>query len=102
MRQGIRLPFLTAVLCLRVEFPQILLFGLKIRTVWAGVPSDPETGDEEIRIPVIEEEIVIETRPVVMEELRLRKEVVEEEEVVEQDVRKEEVDIDDQTERRNR
>ena len=63
--------------------------------------SEPETGEDEIRIPVIEEEIVIEKRPVVKEEIRLRKEVVEEEEVVEEDVRKEEVDIDDQTERRN-
>jgi hypothetical protein len=38
---------------------------------------------------------------VVKEEIRLRKDVVEEEEVVERDVRKEEVDIDDRTERRN-
>jgi stress response protein YsnF len=34
---------------------------------------------------------------VVKEELRLRKDVVEDEEVVEEDVRKEEVDVDDQT-----
>ena len=65
------------------------------------VSSEPETGENEIRIPIIEEEIVIEKRPVVKEEIRLRKEVVEEEEVVEEDVRKEEVDIDDQTQRRN-
>ena len=64
--------------------------------MWAGVPSEPETGGEEIRIPVIEEEIVIEKSPVVKEEIRLRKEAVEENEVVEEDVRKEEVDIDDQ------
>jgi uncharacterized protein (TIGR02271 family) len=57
------------------------------------VPSESETGDEEIQIPVIEEEIMIEKRPVVKEEIRLRKEVVEEEEVVEEDVRKEKVDI---------
>jgi uncharacterized protein (TIGR02271 family) len=63
--------------------------------------SEPEIGEDEVRIPVIEEEIVIEKRPVVKEEIRLRKEVVEEEEVLEEDVRKEEVDIDDQTERRN-
>jgi uncharacterized protein (TIGR02271 family) len=66
-----------------------------------GAASEPEIGDNEIRIPVIEEEIVIEKRPVVKEEIRLRKEVVEEEEVVEEDVRKEELDIDDQTGRRN-
>lgn len=63
------------------------------------VASEAELGDDEIRIPIIEEEIVVEKRPVVKEEIRLRKEVVREEEVVERDVRKEEVDIDDQTER---
>ena len=57
--------------------------------------------DDEVRIPVVEEEVVVEKRPVVKEEIRLRKAVVEEEEVVEADVRKEEVDIDDRTERRN-
>ena len=60
-----------------------------------------DNGDE-IRIPIIEEEVVVEKRPVVKEEIRLHKEVVEEEEVVEEDVRKEEIDIDDQTERRGR
>ncbi len=64
--------------------------------------SEAEIGeDDEVRIPVVEEEVVVEKRPVVKEEIRLRKEVVEEEEVVEEDVRKEEVDIEDRTERRN-
>jgi uncharacterized protein (TIGR02271 family) len=58
--------------------------------------------DDEIRIPIIEEEVVVEKRPVVKEEIRLRKDVVEEEEVVEADVRKEEVDVEDRTTRRNR
>ena len=58
--------------------------------------------DGEIRIPIIEEEIVVEKRPVVKEEIRLRKNVVEEEEVIEEDVRKEEVDVDDRTRRRER
>ena len=63
--------------------------------------SEPETvEDNEIRVPVIEEEIVVKRRPVVKEELRIRKEVVEEEQVIEEDVRKEEVDIDDQSKRR--
>ena len=62
---------------------------------------EPEIGEDEIRIPVVEEEVVVERRPVVKEEIRLRKEVVEDEEIVEEDVRKEEVDIDDQTKRRN-
>ena len=61
-----------------------------------GAPPKPEIGDDDIRIPIIEEEIVVEKRPVVKEEIRLRKEVVEE------DVRKEEIDIDDQTKRRDR
>jgi hypothetical protein len=57
--------------------------------------------DGEIRIPIIEEEIVVEKRPVVKEEIQLRKNVVEEEEVVEEDVRKEEVDVEDRTTRRD-
>ena len=59
--------------------------------------SEDEIGDDEIRVPVVEEEIVVEKRPVVKEELRIRKDVVEEEEIVEEDVRKEEVEIDDET-----
>src|SRR5919199_986466 len=55
-----------------------------------------EIGDDEVSMPVVEEEVVTEKRPVVKEELRIRKEVVEE------DVRKEEVDVDDHTERHNR
>jgi uncharacterized protein (TIGR02271 family) len=61
------------------------------------VASEAEIGDEEVSMPVVEEEVVTEKRPVVKEELRIRKDVVEDEEVVEEDVRKEEVDVDDQT-----
>jgi hypothetical protein len=61
-------------------------------------PEIVEDGDE-IRVPVVEEEIVVERRPVVRELLRFRKGVVEDEEVIEEDVRKEEIDIDDRTER---
>lgn len=64
-----------------------------------GEASEAEIGDDEIRVPVIEEEIVVEKRPVVKEELRIRKDVVEDEEVIEEDVRKEEVEIEDETER---
>ena len=64
------------------------------------VPVDSETteaeiGDEEIRVPVTEEEVVTEKRPVAKEEVRIRKDVVEDTEVVEEDVRREEVDVDD-------
>lgn len=55
--------------------------------------------EEEIRIPVVEEEVVVEKRPVVKEEIRIRKNVVEEEAVVEEDVRKEEIEVDDETKR---
>jgi uncharacterized protein (TIGR02271 family) len=58
-----------------------------------------EIGEDEFVVPFVEEEVVVEKRPVAKEEIRLRKEVVQDEEVVERDVCKEEVDIDDQTER---
>jgi uncharacterized protein (TIGR02271 family) len=64
--------------------------------------SEAEIGDEEVRVPVTEEEVVVEKRPVAKEEIRVRKDVVEDVETVEEDVRREEVDVEDQTERRNR
>jgi uncharacterized protein (TIGR02271 family) len=64
-----------------------------------GLEAGTREEDGEIRIPIIEEEVVVEKRPVVKEEIRVRKNVVEEEEVVEEDVRKEEVDVEDRTER---
>ncbi len=45
-------------------------------------PDEVEVRDDEVLIPVIEEEIVVEKRPVVKEVLRVRKDVVEEEETV--------------------
>jgi uncharacterized protein (TIGR02271 family) len=63
--------------------------------------SEAEIGEDEISVPVTEEEVVVEKRPVVKEEFRVRKDVVEEEEVVEEDVRREEVDVDDETTRRH-
>ncbi|MGI8507713.1 MAG: DUF2382 domain-containing protein [Gemmatimonadaceae bacterium] len=50
--------------------------------------------DDEIRIPVIEEEVVMETRSVVKEEIIIRKHDVTEEKIVEADLRKERIDID--------
>src|SRR5215212_7186016 len=61
--------------------------------------SEAEIGEDEVFMPVTEEEVVVEKRPEVKEEIRVRKDVSQEEEVVEEDVRREEVDIDDQTER---
>jgi uncharacterized protein (TIGR02271 family) len=64
--------------------------------------SGAEIGEDEVSVPVVEEEVVVDKRPVVKEEIRVRKDVVEDEEVVEEDVRKEEVDVDDQTTTRGR
>jgi uncharacterized protein (TIGR02271 family) len=66
-----------------------------------GEASEAEIGDDEVRMPVTEEEVVVEKRPVAKEEVRIRKDVVEDTEVVEEDVRREEVDVEDETERRN-
>src|SRR5919112_1583312 len=61
------------------------------------VANAPQIGEEEIVVPVVEEEIVVEKRPVVKEEIRIRKQVVEDVEVVEEDVRREEIEIVDET-----
>ena len=66
-----------------------------------GRKSGPETvSDDEVRMPVLEEKLVVRKRPVQKEEIRIRKEVVEEEEVFEEDVRREEVEVEDDTDRR--
>src|SRR5215204_7006580 len=61
--------------------------------------SEAQIGDDEVVMPVVEEEVVTDKRAVVKEEIRVRKDVVEDEEVVEEDVRREEVDVEDHTER---
>ena len=65
-----------------------------------GRASEDEIGEDEVRMPVTEEEVVVSKRPEVKEEVRIRKEVEEDEEVVEEDVRKEEIEVDDDTEGR--
>jgi uncharacterized protein (TIGR02271 family) len=59
--------------------------------------TEAQIGDDEVRVPVTEEEVVVEKRPVAKEEVRIRKDVVEDTEVVEEDVRREEIDVDDET-----
>jgi uncharacterized protein (TIGR02271 family) len=59
--------------------------------------SEAEIGEDEITMPVTEEEVITEKRPVVKEEIRIRKDAVQDEEVVEEDVRREEVDVEDAT-----
>ncbi len=65
------------------------------------VAAGAEIGEDEIVVPITEEEVVVSKRPVVKEEIRIRKDVVEDTEVVEEDVRREEIDVEDQTSRRD-
>ncbi len=64
--------------------------------------TQTEIGEDEVSVPVTEEEVVVEKRPVAKEEVRIRKDVVEDTEIVEEDVRREEIEIDDDTPRRMR
>ncbi len=59
-----------------------------------------EIGEEEVVVPVTETEVVVSKRPVVKEEIRIHKDVVEGTEVVEEDVRREEIEVEDDTDRR--
>jgi uncharacterized protein (TIGR02271 family) len=65
-----------------------------------GTATEAQIGEDEVSIPLTEEEVVVEKRPVAKEEVRIRKDVVEDTEVVEEDVRREEIDVDDRTTRR--
>jgi uncharacterized protein (TIGR02271 family) len=64
-----------------------------------GEAAEAEIGEDEINVPVTEEEVVTDKRAVAKEEIRVRKDAVEDTEVVEDEVRKEEVDVEDATER---
>lgn len=55
------------------------------------------SDENEIRIPVMEEEVVVEKRPVVKEEIVVRKHAVSEDKDVEADLRKERVDVNRDT-----
>jgi uncharacterized protein (TIGR02271 family) len=64
-----------------------------------GEATEAQIGEEEVSVPVTEEEVVVDKRAVAKEEVRLRKDVVEDTEVVEEDVRREEIDVEDATKR---
>ena len=64
--------------------------------------SEAELGEDEVTMPVTEDEVVTEKRPMVKEEIRIRKDAIQDEEVGEEDVRREEVDVEDATERGRR
>ncbi len=63
----------------------------------SGEASEAEIGEDEVVVPVTEEEVVVSKRAVAKEEVRIKKDVVEDTEVVEEDVRREEIDIEDDT-----
>jgi uncharacterized protein (TIGR02271 family) len=64
-----------------------------------GEATEAQIGEDEVSVPVTEEEVVTDKRAVAKEEIRVRKDVVEDTEVVEDDVRREEIDIEDATKR---
>ena len=63
----------------------------------AVAAGDVELGEETIRVPVTQEEVTVEKRVVPKEEVVIRKEAVQEERVVEDTVRRERIEVDDQT-----
>ena len=65
----------------------------------SGEATEAQIGEDEVTVPVTEEEVVVDKRAVAKEEIRLRKDVVEDTETVEEDVRREEVEVEDDTER---
>jgi uncharacterized protein (TIGR02271 family) len=65
------------------------------RALRPGEDADALAEGEEIRIPILAEEIVVEKRLVAKEVLIIRKRVVTEERIVEADVRRERLEIDD-------
>jgi len=65
----------------------------------AGRATEVHIGEDEMVLQVFEEEVVVTKRVVLKEEIRLRKRVAWDEETVEVDLRQEEAEIDDSTER---
>ena len=63
----------------------------------SGEATEAEIGEDEVVVPVTEEEVVVGKRPVVKEEVRVRKDVVQDTETVEEDVRREEIEVEDET-----
>lgn len=64
------------------------------RPVEPGARAHASLSEDEVRIPLKEEEVIVEKRPVVKEELVVGKRVVEEHDTVEADLRREEFDVE--------
>ena len=65
------------------------------RPLSADAETDVSIREDEIRVPVMEEEVITQKRVVPKEEVVIRKRAVSDTEVVEDDVRRERVDVDD-------
>jgi uncharacterized protein (TIGR02271 family) len=65
------------------------------RPVSDARPAEIRASEGEIRVPIVEEEVVVEKRPVVKEELIISKEQVQETRPVDVEIRKEQFDVDD-------
>jgi uncharacterized protein (TIGR02271 family) len=65
------------------------------RPATGAAPGEIRGAGDEIRVPIVEEEVVVEKRPVVKEELIVSKERVRDTRPVDVEVRKEEFDIHD-------
>jgi uncharacterized protein (TIGR02271 family) len=66
----------------------------------SGEASEAQIGADEVSVPVVEDEVVVQKKPVAKEEIRIRKDVVHGRQIVEEDVRREEVEIEDDTSQR--
>jgi uncharacterized protein (TIGR02271 family) len=66
----------------------------------SGEATEAQIGEDEVVVPVTEEEVVVGKRAVAKEEVRIRKDVVSDTQTVEEDVRREEIDVEDETRRR--
>ena len=72
------------------------------RVPTSGGATEAQIGEDEVSVPVVEDEVVVQKKPVAKEEIRVRKDVVHERQIVEEDVRREEVEIVDEIRRRER
>ena len=68
----------------------------------AARAREAKIGEGEIRVPLMAEEVVAEKRTVPKEELVVRKRAVQDEKIVEADLRRERIDVDDTTDRSER
>ncbi len=64
------------------------------RPVSPGMRSEPRIGKDEVRIPVSEEQVVVEKRTVPKEEVVVKKHTTTEKQTIEADLEKERIDVD--------